>query len=77
MNNLTCWRPKSSSDKWRWIFYDGDAGLKDVKHRSVAWATGDNKEPTSIEFRSSVFLRSLLQNEQFENQFIESARTLY
>lgn len=29
-NNSKLWRPKTKASKWRWIFYDLDAGLLDA-----------------------------------------------
>lgn len=76
MNNLSSWRPQNTDGKWRWIFYDGDAGLNNIKQTSLVDAIGINKDPNSVQYKSSVILRSLLRNEHFKTKFLVQLENL-
>ncbi len=73
-NNIEIWRNKVTESKWRWIFYDIDAGFKSynynynmfnhttVNDSSIHW-------PNSPE--STFLFRNLLKNNDFTKTFID------
>ena len=68
LNNVKLWRPQYEDGKWRWIFYDLDAGFEDYNFNMLVHATeNDGGNP-----KYSTFLfTNLLKNEHFKNQFID------
>lgn len=73
-NNLKIWRG-SASGKWRWILYDTDFGygLYDqygFQHNTLTFATATNGPEWPNPAWSTLFLRKLLENITFRNNFI-------
>lgn len=68
-NNYTKWKEKGPNHKWRWFLFDFDASMKNVGRNNLLRATGDTIVPTSPEWSTWLF-KSLLQNEEFSDQFI-------
>ncbi len=68
-NNMKCWRPQRDGAKWRWIFFDGDAGFQNKTFDAYTHATdtGMNHWPTNE--RSTLFFRKLLENDLFFQKF--------
>jgi len=68
-NNMKCWREVNDDAKWRWIFYDGDAALilYDFEGFEHALSTSNDYWPTNA--HSTLFLRKLLHNNNFNNRF--------
>ncbi|MFH1197108.1 MAG: CotH kinase family protein [bacterium] len=74
-NNIKIWRSTNPGGKWRWIMFDTDFGfgLYDVngyKHNTLAFATQANGPGWPNPPWSTLFLRKLLQNQLFKNEFI-------
>ena len=73
-NNVKFWR-NHSNGKWRWILYDTDFGfgLFDVnayKHNTLEFATASNGPGYPNPPWATLFLRKLLENQSFRNDFI-------
>jgi len=75
-NNMRCWRDRSPGGKWRWIFFDGDAGLQscDFGGFDHALSTSDQNWPTNAQ--STLFLRRFLENTDFKGLFLERLEQL-
>ena len=66
-NNMRCWQEGNS--KWRWIFFDGDAGLRWMTFDAFDNAVYEGDETWPSSWRATLFLRRLLENEAFREQF--------
>lgn len=66
-NNVRFWRVNKG--KWRWFFFDGDAGVSFLDYDVLAAAVyvGDQTWPSCTE--ATLFFRKLLENESFRNRF--------
>lgn len=87
-NNVALWRyktddgqyhpeaPYGQDGRWRWFLKDVDFGFglynKSVNHDTLSYAAGDRKEGTSNPEWSTFLFRTLLQNDEFRNQFINA-----
>lgn len=70
-NNMKLWKPQTENGKWRWIFYDLDAGLNNVDYNMFLHCTNTNESITWPNSPRSTFLfRNLLKNSDFVNQFV-------
>jgi hypothetical protein len=85
-NNMKFWREKGENGKWRWIVFDIDAGLAawkddgfDETYNSLEIATEPDGPSSTLWGTESTWpnppwstfvLRSLLENNKFENLFI-------
>jgi len=74
-NNIKYWKPKSVDGKWRWILFDLDFGfgLFDVeayRHNTLQFALEENGAGWPNPDWSTLLLRTLLKNPQFQNEFI-------
>lgn len=83
-NNLQFWRfktekyqqdaPYGQDGRWRWMLFDTDYGFDldnngMYQHNTLEWATTDKgKDRNAPEY--TFLLRTLLENEEFRNQFI-------
>ena len=65
--NTRMWQQNDS--KWRWIFFDGDACLEALTFDVFANATYDGEASYPSSQRATLFLRKLLENEHFKDQF--------
>ena len=66
-NNMRCWQEGNS--KWRWIFFDGDAGLRWMTFDAFDNAVYEGDETWPSSWRATLFLRRLLENVAFREQF--------
>jgi spore coat protein CotH len=70
--NIKFW--KSPETKWRWILYDTDFGFglyeRNVGKNSLAYATTENSLDGANPPWSTLLLRRLLQNPEFQSRFI-------
>jgi hypothetical protein len=73
--NIKFWRPQTPNGRWRWILFDTDwgFGLNDPKayqNNSLAFHTEPNGPHWPNPPWSTFILRKLLENKDFERQFI-------
>lgn len=66
-NNMRCWR--EDNGKWRWIFYDGDACLKDRDFDVFTNATYTGSDTWPSCKRATLLFRRLLANPTFRDMF--------
>lgn len=67
-NNMKLWKAKTDG-KWRWVFYDLDAGYSDIN--MLEYATKVDSNSSAPDWKSPTFLfRQLLKNKNFKAQFI-------
>lgn len=73
-NNMRCWQ--HFNGPWRWIFYDGDAGLAYRSFDAFANATytGDDEWPANN--ISTLLFRKLLENESYKKKFVNRYNSL-
>lgn len=85
-NNVCIWKyktddgnyhpeaPYGQDGRWRWLLKDTDFGFglygKAVSHNTLAFATGDIREGYANEEWAVFLFKTLLQNEEFRNEFI-------
>ncbi len=67
-NNYALWKPKNKG-KWKWIFFDGDAGLQRVNHNSLLFSMEESEISWPNNKTATLFFRQLMQNETFRTQF--------
>ena len=68
--NLKMWKSLHPNGKWRWLFYDADAGMTLFDMNMVEYATNTDSTERPHPSSTSVF-RSLLQNEDFKARFLD------
>jgi hypothetical protein len=73
-NNIRYWKTTDPTSKWRWIIYDTDFGFGGISgtyvSNSLAAATATNGPGWPNPPWSTLFLRKLLENAEFRNQFV-------
>jgi hypothetical protein len=72
-NNIKFWRPRSADGRWRWILLDLDFGLGligNYTHNTLAFALDPAGPNWPNPPWSTFLLRSLLESEEFRNDFI-------
>jgi len=85
-NNMCIWRyktedgqyhpeaPYGQDGRWRWMLKDTDFGFglygASVSHNTLAFAAGDKYEDYANEEWAVFLFKTLLQNEEFRNEFI-------
>ncbi len=77
-NNHEYWRPNTTDGKWRWIFYDLDAAMRNYWEDNFKHYTQPFNE-TGIDPQrewATHILRSLLENKDFKKQFQDRFFTL-
>jgi hypothetical protein len=76
-HNMRCWKDNALDGRWRWIFFDGDAGLIFLDLNSVEHAHGvaANKFCYTGE-RSSLLLRKLWAHPDYRKRFIQRVEVL-
>jgi len=70
-NNMKFWKSACFDNKWRWIFYDGDAGMSNFEFDGYANALSLSEEDYPTNAISTMFLRKLLENGLFYELFFE------
>lgn len=75
--NIRYWRERNDSAQWRWVFYDLDLGLnnnqpKGYKRNTLKKFTSANAEAWPDPSWSTFIIRSLLKNEEVEQQYINT-----
>jgi len=72
-NNQSLWRPQTSNGKWRWIFFDLDAGFGNYNKNMFDQALMSDSD-ANISWQklpvSTFLFRNLLKNKSFVNLFI-------
>lgn len=68
-NNMKCWKSTCDNSKWRWIFYDGDAGFREVDHNMFEHAQNTSDEGWPTNESSTLIFRKLLENNTFRFKF--------
>lgn len=82
-NNIKYWRPRTKDGKWRWLLFDVDWGFGVnaygnggnrycYDYNTLEYATSPQQTPNHHANPpwSTLLLRTLLQNEEFKNDFI-------
>jgi hypothetical protein len=71
-NNIKYWKTNDPLGKWRWLIYDADFGfnLYHTNGNTMEFATMVNGSGWPNPPWSTLFLRKLLANQEFENQFV-------
>ncbi|MCZ7557360.1 MAG: CotH kinase family protein [Bacteroidia bacterium] len=69
VTNMKMWRERKDGARWRWMYFDGDAAMTmaDFDAFENALCTKDQPWPTNA--RSTLFLRKLLTNDDFNARF--------
>ncbi len=78
-NNLQIWRPRTSDGKWRHMYIDTDATTNIYGTNSATAPTRDtynkvldaNQSGWPYDSKSTLFLRKLLENETFRDEYIQ------
>ncbi len=75
-NNVKAWRPRAPGGRWRWAIYDLDMGYagnanSQYYSNTLALATDPNGGEWPNPPWSTLLLRTLLQNPDFRNEFIQ------
>ncbi|MFK8009407.1 MAG: CotH kinase family protein [Saprospiraceae bacterium] len=80
-NNVTVWRNRNDG-KFRWMLYDLDVSSgfdnwapSDAQFNAIEHATTTNGTPWPNNPQSTLFLRKILQNQYFQNEFVQRACT--
>ncbi len=77
INNTRHWKPKNPEGKWRWIFFDIDAGFGDYNYNMLEHNTNTNSSITWPNGpKSTFFFRSLIENELFLEKFLKRYKFL-
>ena len=72
-NNIKFWRPHTVDGKWKWILYDTDFGFGLVEwygHNTLQFALEANGPGWPNPPWSTLLFRSLMENDEFQNKFI-------
>ena len=69
-NNSKMWRERSTDGKFRWLLLDNDGCLGNASYNSIEHATDPNHVGWPNPPVSTLFLRRLLENDGFKQQFI-------
>lgn len=68
-NNMRCWQVPGT--KWRWIFFDGDAGFHKPNGYVFTNAIDEGSREWPSNAQSTLLFRQLLQNNDFKSRFVE------
>lgn len=68
-NNVKIWRAIPNG-KWRWVFYDIDAGLVNENYNMLIHATNSDTTNNWINVQSTLLFRKLLENSVFKDRFV-------
>ncbi|MEN8906215.1 MAG: CotH kinase family protein, partial [Clostridiales bacterium] len=68
-NNNRMWRPRRQGAKWRWLFYDCEAGLHFAKSdKLLAYSNAPEDKENTPEW-AVIILQQMLYNDSFQKQF--------
>ena len=70
-NNVKMWRPRQPGSKFRWLLVDSDGCLSDTEFNSLEHATEPNNLGWPNPYQSTLFLRKLLENDDFTEMFLQ------
>ncbi len=78
-NNLQLWRPREADGKWRYMYVDSDASASifgGTSTNGYEWDTfgevlNPNQTTWPYDSRATVFIRKLLANQEFQDEFIQ------
>ena len=76
LGNIRFWRPSTDDGRWRWMIYDtdlsfgGNGGGRNYSN-TLAQATADDGPDWPNPPASTLLFRSLLENQNFEDRFIQ------
>ena len=74
-NNLKFWRPHTDTGRWRWLVFDQDFSFSLYSERDYTWNSlefsTDPDGPDGDDPWSTVIIGSLLDNQDFSNDFIQ------
>ncbi len=74
-NNMKCWRVRPDG-KWRWVFFDGDAALKNVNDDMFDHALDESNQGWPTNEQTTLFFRRLMENEEFSKKFLNQFEIL-
>lgn len=71
-HNIALFKGKSNTSKWRWLLHDYDRGFdpNNVGTTAMAWATSTTGQDWTNPAWGTLFLRKMLENNTFKQQFI-------
>ena len=69
-NNIKIWRAKTPTSKFHWLLLDNDGCMSDAAFNSLEHATAPDNVGWPNPPESTLFLRRLLENDGFKQQFI-------
>ncbi len=69
-NNNRCWRERIEDGLFEWLVFDLDHGFKNHSHNTLLYATDDSSPNMQNSPQSTLLLRKLLENNEFERRFI-------
>ena len=70
MGNIRCWRQRFPKGRWRWILFDTDWSLYIFERDSFKWNL-DRRGRGYLNYFTTIFINSLLNNEQLKRKFIK------
>ncbi|MDD2634839.1 MAG: CotH kinase family protein [Bacteroidales bacterium] len=75
-NNMKCWKSNQYDQKWRWIFYDGDACFNNYKDNFFNHATNTSDDNYPTNYKVTLFFRKLMENSSFAFAFVNRLQYL-
>jgi parallel beta-helix repeat protein len=71
-HNVSCFKNRSGANQWRWLLHDYDRGfdLANVNSTGMNWATATNGQSYSNPAWATLFLRKMLENNNYKKAFI-------
>ncbi len=78
-NNLQLWRPRAADGKWRYMYVDSDASssifggnsTNGYEYDTFGEVLNPNQTVWPFDSRATLFIRKLLANQEFQNEFIQ------
>ncbi|KAA3624152.1 MAG: T9SS C-terminal target domain-containing protein [Bacteroidetes bacterium] len=77
-NNLKMWRSPQLDNRWRWLFFDldGTLGADQVSKENLVELLSDVPYNNSSSEWPTIIIRTLIQNEDFKQKFINRGRQI-
>lgn len=75
-NNMKCWRDRNPGGKWRWVFFDGDAGFQNCGFDGFGHALDTAGQGWPTNPQATLFLRRLMENDSFADRFFDRLEQL-